>query len=247
MEVQKRYILPLDDASVRDEVERIAARERISVLEASILYNRGLRAHLEIEETMRISLDNMIDPRLMKDAMNAAKHILAAIDAGEKICLYSDYDCDGFGAGVVGYEMMSKGLGADMFIFTNTRDMGYGMNKEDIDKLLAKHPDTKMIVTADNGVVAFEGVEYAKSLGLKVVITDHHQPDVSGKLPDALAVVNPHRFDESYPYRQLCGTGVLWKVLSICYNLKGIPAKQANDLLDIVAVATVADVVPITG
>ena len=246
MEVLKQYVLPLEDADVDKAVNKMASDNKLSKLEAAILYNRGVRTNKDVAECLHITLDNLIDPRLLKDGYAAANVIVDAIKNGEKIALYTDYDCDGWGAAVVGYEML-KNLGADMFIYANTRNMGYGMNRDGVDQIMKSHPDTKLILTADNGIVAFDAVDYANSLGLKVVITDHHQPDMSGRYPNALANVNPHRPDEEYPYHELCGAGVLWKVLQICYYIMGIPAKRANELLDVVAVSTVADVVPITG
>ena len=245
MELMKRFVYPLSEKGVREKVDYFQKETGVSRLECAILVNRGVSLE-EVEELMGLSIDDLIDPRLMKDAAKAADVIVNAIDNHEKIILYSDYDCDGWGAAVVGYNMIQD-MGGDVEIFTNVRSMGYGISKEGVDMVMAKWPTAKVILTADNGIVAFEAIEYANSLGLKTVVTDHHQPSADGKIPNALAVVNPHRADDAYPYENLCGAAVLWKVLSICYYKKGIPFKRANTYLDIVATSTVADVVELRG
>lgn len=245
MEIVKKFVCPIDDADTRKEIAKFASETGLSLLESAILYNRDVALD-EVDDLMSLSVDSLWDARLMLDAFKAAKVIVDCINNGEEICLYSDYDCDGWGAAVTGVGMIRE-MGGKVNVFTNIRSMGYGICKEGIDKVMAKWPNTKLILTADNGIVAFDAIDYANSLGLKTVVTDHHQPDVSGRIPNALAVVNPHRADDSYPYENLCGAGVLWKVLTICYTMKGIPAKKANAYMDIVAVSTVADVVELRG
>ena len=245
MEIMKRFVYPLSDKEVEKRVDEFQKKTGLSRPESAFFVNRGVTVE-EVEEIINCSIDDLIDPRLMKDGVLAANIIDEVVKNGGKTVVYSDYDCDGWGAAIVGYKML-KALGADVELFTNKRSMGYGICKEGIDMVMAKWPDTKLILTADNGIVAFEAIEYANSLGLKVVVTDHHQPDPNGRIPNALAVVNPHRVDDSYPYENLCGAAVLWKVLSICFYKNGIPFKRANEYLDIVAVSTVADVVELRG
>jgi single-stranded-DNA-specific exonuclease len=245
MEITKKFVYPLGEKEVSEKVDELMAKTGLSKLEAAILVNRNVKLE-EVDELINSSVDDLIDPRLMKDAVKAADVIVDAIKNHKKICLYSDYDCDGWGAAIVGYKMI-KEMGGDVEIFINKRSMGYGISAEGVDMVMKKWPDTKVILTADNGIVAFDAIEYANNIGLDVVVTDHHQPDAMGRIPNALAVVNPHRADDTYPYENLCGSGVLWKVLSICYYKMGIPAKRANTYLDIVAIATIADVVELRG
>mgnify|MGYP003303776760 CR=1 FL=1 len=186
-------------------------------------------------------------PQNIAGAMEAATRIADAVQNGEKIALYTDYDADGFGCGVVFTELMRQIPYNDFIVFYNKRHMGFGMNTKGIDIIMERQPDTKLIVTSDNGIVAFEAVEYAKSLGVDVVITDHHIPDESGKLPDAIAVVDPHKDGETCKFQDLCGTGVIFKVMALVFYLLGISSKNLNDVIDIVAVATIADVVPLRG
>ena len=148
----KKFTLPMADHAIAAKVEEMAKKVRISKLEAAILVNRGITIDM-VDETMNISLNDIVDPRLMKDATKAAKAINAAIDNGDPIVLYSDYDCDGWGAAVVGYNMLNT-LGQKVNIYTNTRNMGYGICRAGIDEIMAKWPETKVILTADNGIVA---------------------------------------------------------------------------------------------
>ena len=208
----------------------------------SVLANRNT----DITEMYR-KLNSLQAPQEMRDAVKAALRIIEAIKAGHKIVLYGDYDADGCGCIVIA-KLLFKALGYDNFdTFHNDRWLGFGMNKQGIDSILASNPDVKLIVTADNGIVAFDAVDYANSLGIDVVITDHHIPDASGRLPNAVAVVDPHREDETCEYRDLCGTGVLFKVMALVFHYLGRDVNEVNNVLDFVAVATVGDVVPITG
>lgn len=208
----------------------------------SVLKNRNMTK----EELWR-NMSSIEPPQNIHGAMEAATRIADAVRSGEKIALYTDYDADGFGCGVVFTELMRQIPYNDFIVFYNKRNMGFGMNTKGIDIIMARQPDTKLIVTSDNGIVAFEAVEYAKSLGVDVVITDHHIPDESGKLPDAIAVVDPHKDGETCKFQELCGTGVIFKVMALVFYLLGISSKNLNDVIDIVAVATIADVVPLRG
>ena len=185
-------------------------------------------------------ISDMHDISLLKDGIKATEIIKKSIANNEKIILYSDYDTDGASGAAVAY-MMLKELGAKKVdYYTNNRfKQGYGMCKSGIDEILKKHPDTKLVITIDNGIVAFESAEYLKALGIKLVITDHHE---QGKeLPTADAVVNPKRLDGDYPFDGICGAVVVWKVLRELYEDKN----EANKYLDILAIATVGDVVPL--
>lgn len=239
MELKKQFIYP--DEAVVQQLMRDAS---ISKLEASIMVNRGITDKDAVHSFLDNNLSSLHNPVKMQDAQKAAEIICKHIKAGNHIVVYSDYDADGWGAAVVGHKMLSE-MGATVDIYTNLRDMGYGAKPEGIDEILTMWPDTKLIVTADNGIVAYDAIDYANSKGLEVVVTDHHQPASDGVLPNALANVNPHRADDAYPCDALCGAGVLWKVLTICYVIMGIPSSRAYEVLDIVATATIADVVPL--
>ena len=208
----------------------------------AVLKNRGMTP---VEANKNLA---SVEPaQQLLDALKACERILKAIKNNEMIVLYTDYDADGFGCAVVFVEFM-KELGYDNYaIFHNKRSMGFGMNKNGVEIIMNRYPDVKLIVTSDNGIVAFDAVDYCNDNGIDVVITDHHIPDESGRLPNAVAVVDPHRVDETCEFRELCGTGVLYKVMSLVAYNKGVSFKNLNKILDIVAVATIADVVPLRG
>ena len=130
----------------------------------SVLKNRNMTK----EELWR-NMSSIEPPQNIHGAMEAATRIADAVRNGEKIALYTDYDADGFGCGVVFTELMRQIPYNDFIVFYNKRNMGFGMNTKGIDIIMARQPDTKLIVTSDNGIVAFEAVEYAKSLGVDVV------------------------------------------------------------------------------
>lgn len=246
MDLYKRYIHPASRISEQEEIQRISDNFKISLEQATVLRNRHI-PYESVKTFINPSLDNLWDPRGMQDAVKASKIILKHIDLGQTIGVYTDYDADGCCSGVVAVDMIRK-LGGKGIIYANTRDMGYGICRDGIDNLMTAHPDIKLIVTTDNGIVAFDAIEYAKSkYGLDVVVTDHHQPSPDFTKTKADANVDPHINSDSYKFKDLCGAGVIWKVLSICYNEKHIPFSEAVKEIDVVAFATIADVVPIVG
>lgn len=225
------------------KVKEFAKNTGLNELQAAILLNRGYEE--KDAEVIGYNISALLSPNLMLNAPEAAKQIKTHITNKGKIVLYSDYDADGWGAAIIGLKMIQE-IGGDIEIYINERSDGYGINKKGVDKLLNKWPDTKLILTADNGIVAFEAVDYVKSLGIDIVVTDHHQPSPDGKLPNCICV-NPHIKEDTYPFKDLCGAAVLWKVLTICYFLNGINPEESYKLLDIVTLSTIADVVPLYG
>lgn len=181
----------------------------------------------------------------MLGTSSAVSILKRAILNHERIIIYRDYDCDGISAGAIAMDCLS-GLGAIVDHYANIRGIdGYGMCPAGIDNILAKWPDTKVILTVDNGITAQAGIQHAKETGLTVIVTDHHEP--GDKLPAADAVIDPKQAGEIYPYPHLCGAGVVFKLMLALYAGMGKHIAPVMDELDIVALATVADVVPLTG
>ena len=232
------------DATLREE---FASYDDLT---AALLARRGVATKEEAEHFLNPSYDEHLhDPLLMTDMSKAAKRLGAAIRSGERIAIWSDYDCDGIPGGVLLHDFLQK-AGADFENYIPHRhDEGYGMNVSGIEAL-AKN-GTRLIVAVDAGITDFEPIKRAKELGMDVIITDHHLPGAA--LPDAFAIVNPHaRTDEAYPFRELCGAGVAWKL--VCATLtveptlrEKVPAGWEKWLLDMVGLATIADMVPLTG
>lgn len=186
-------------------------------------------------------------PRINK-AYNADKFIKRvgqAIADKEKICLYSDYDVDGItGASVA--KLMIEELGGVCYVHTNNKKTdGYGINRLGLEKLFTRpeFPDTKLIITIDNGINAVDGINVAQENGLEVIVTDHHEPD---SVNPASIVVDMKQGQDNYSFREFCGCGIIWKLLRELYIDKGLEDESLK-YLDIVALGTVADVVPLIG
>lgn len=180
------------------------------------------------------------DPFLIKDMKKASEIILAAVDEGKKICVYGDYDCDGITATALLYSYLEC-TGADVSYYINQRSEGYGLCADALRRLAEE--GTELIVTVDNGISAIAEAELAKELGIELVITDHHKP--SETLPDAAAVVDPHREDDLSPFKDLCGCGVALKLIAAMDG--GDCASALEQFSDLAAIATIADIVPLNG
>lgn len=210
-----------------------------------ILFRRGFTTNEDIRDILFPSFQKAIRPLTCKDIKPALEVLAAAVKNLEPIVVYRDYDVDGIAAGALAVECLST-LGADVKHYVNRREVdGFGICKNGIDSILRMYPDTKIILTVDNGINGISAIDYANTRGLTVVVTDHHEPgDV---LPPAAAVVDLKRRDEIYPYRDLCGCGLIFRVMLDLYRyMKKDPTPVLNTL-DLVALATVADVVPLTG
>lgn len=184
--------------------------------------------------------DALSDPFLIKDMKKASEIILAAVDEGRKICVYGDYDCDGITATALLYSYLEC-TGADVSYYINQRSEGYGMCADALRRLAEE--GVELIVTVDNGISAIAEAELAKELGMELVITDHHKP--GEVLPDAAAVVDPHREDDLSSFKDLCGCGVALKLIAAMDG--GDCASALEQFSDLAAIATIADIVPLNG
>jgi len=212
-----------------------------------LLYNRGLTDQDKIDEFMHPDYSQDIhDPFLLRDMHKAVSRIQAAISNKEKITVHGDYDADGVSATVVMVTTLRQ-LGGQVDVYIPHRvSEGYGLNKNTVDELKKNHTD--LIITVDCGISNHEEVAYAQKQGMDIIITDHHeQPPV---IPKAQAIINPHVKGEKYPFQELAGVGVAFKLVQAL-----VQADQGNKLkagfekwlLDIVALGTIADCVPLVG
>ena len=184
-------------------ISEIAIGNNISEIVASLLYNRGYRTSDEAGKFLNFGDALMYSPLLLKDVEKAVERIKAAIENNEKIVIYGDYDVDGVTSVTMLY-LYLKNLGAQVsYYIPNRVGEGYGLSNDSIE-LLSTYGVT-LIITVDTGITAVEEVNFASSLGIDVVVTDHHE--CQDKLPDAIAVVNPHRSDCEYPFKSLAGVG----------------------------------------
>src|SRR6185295_6048739 len=184
------------------------------------------------------------DPFLMKDMNVAVARILSAIKKDEQIAVWHDYDCDGIPGGSLLFDFFRR-AGVSVLTYVPERNEGYGLNEEGLQKL--KNDGVSLVITVDCGITDVSEVAFAQTHGIDVIITYHHLPQK--ELPGAIAVLNPHRTDDIYPFKGLCGTGVAFKLVEALIQ-KGnfnLPEGAEKWLLDLVALATVADMVPLVG
>jgi len=215
-----------------------------STITLQLLYNRGLCTEEEIEKFLNPDYENdLYDPFLMKDMEQAVRRIKKAINQKEKIVIYGDYDVDGVTAVAILYKTL-KALKApyiDYYIPDRNKE-GYGLNKEAISQLVEEKID--LIITVDCGITNYEEVELANKMGIETIITDHHL--VVSNLPSALAILNPQRKDDRYPFKELAGVGVAFKLVQA---LLKTPDNHFEPFLkwmmDLVALGTIADNVPL--
>lgn len=223
----------------KDTAAGIAEMHSLDPFTALILTSRGITEYEDVEEFFDSDFA-FCDPYLIRDMDKAVSRINKAIENFEKICVYGDYDADGVTSTALMYSYL-RSAGADVTYYIPDRiSEGYGLNESAVKKIA--EDGTKLIVTVDNGISSAKEVEIAKSLGVDVVITDHHKP--SETLPDAAAVVDPHREDDNLSFREWAGVGVAFKLVS------ALNGGDCIDILsryaDIIAVGTIADVVDLT-
>src|SRR5580704_6974688 len=229
------------------EVSALARALHLAPPAARVLWARGYRDVLDARRFFAPSLDDLHDPYLLKGMPEAVERIHRAIKQNEPILLYGDYDVDGTSSVVI----LKKGIellgGQVTFHVPHRLRDGYGMRSDVVEDAASK--GVKLIVSVDTGIRAGEVVRTASGLGIDVIVTDHHLPEA--ELPPALAVLNPNRRDCSYPDKNLCGAGVAFKLVHALLATLGWPeeklARMLKSFLKLVAVATVADVVPLLG
>ena len=218
----------------------LAAQQKETALLAGILAARGITDPADAL-TLLAGEEELSDPALLTDMEKACQRIWQAIDNGETIVVFGDYDVDGVTATALLYQHL-KGMGAAVKCMLPSREGdGYGLSRNAIQSIHDK--GYRLIVTVDNGISALEEAEFAASLGVDLIVTDHHLPHDT--LPKAVAVVDPRRADDTSPFKGLCGAGVAFK---LCAALDGCPPEEMLDYCgDLAAVGTVADVMPLTG
>ncbi len=210
---------------------------------ARALVLRGVTTFEEARKYFRPSLDEMHDPFLMKDMEQAAERLAEAVLTHEKVLVYGDYDVDGVTSTVMMTSFL-RDLGVDVEFFIPHRSKhGYGLCNAGFD--FARARDCSLVVALDCGITAIEPAAYAKSIGLDLIICDHHT--AIDEIPDAVAVLDPKRPDCEYPYPHLSGCGVGFKLAQATTTLLGEDPEKTKELMDLVAISIAADIVPMTG
>ena len=245
---EKKWILKgSTDLSARTAKEKIAKELGINPIIADLLHTRGYTTPETAKNFLYMENEMLCNPFDMKDMDKAVERVERAIATHERITIYGDYDVDGV-TSVCTLYLYLKSKGADVgYYIPNRAGEGYGVSAGAIDAL--KESGTKLIITVDTGITAIEEVKYAKEIGLDFLVTDHHE--CRADLPDACAVINPHRPDCEYPFKELAGVGVVFKFIS-AYEERacGFSRIEAashifSSYADLVAIGTIADVMPI--
>ena len=216
---------------------------KISSVICNILVQRGIETYEQSKDFFRPQLSQLHDPWLMKDMDKAVERIIRAVNDNEKILVFGDYDVDGTTAVACMYRFLKKIHSEIDFYIPHRYREGYGVSKLGIE--FAKENGFTLIISLDCGIKSIELIQYAKALGIDFVVCDHHLPDE--ELPPAIAILNPKQKDCNYPYKELCGCGVGFKLISALAAQFSLTDEDAFEYLDLVATAIAADIVPMTG
>ena len=223
--------------------ERLSADLEISPLAGRILAGRGIRTAAEARAYIRPSLDSLHDPFLMRDMGAAVDRLERAIEANERIMVYGDYDVDGTTAVALMYSFLRTQTTNLIYYIPDRYTEGYGISTIGIDT--AKEKGCTLVIALDCGIKAVDKIAYANSLGIDFIICDHHTP--GERIPDAVAVLNMKRTDCLYPFKELSGCGVGFKLVQAYAQRKGIDKQEVYKLLPLLAMSIASDIVPLTG
>ena len=228
---------------LKSDVEELSEILAIPMTVATLLLQRGIEDFDSAKDFFRPKWSNLHDPFLMQDMKAAVLRIQSAIENGERVMVYGDYDVDGTSS-VALVSLYLKDKIAELLPYIPDRySEGYGVSEKGIEK--AKAEGISLIISLDCGIKAIEQVNYAKEMGIDFIICDHHLPD--NKIPKAVAVLDPKREDCSYPFKELCGCGIGFKLIQALQMHLGLPDSELSSYLDLVAIAIAADIVPMTG
>ncbi len=239
--MEKRWVLRERGESA--VVKQLAGSLGVSESLANLMVQRNITTPEEASTFFNPSLDYLHDPFLMKDMNIAVDRLSTAIKKNEKILVYGDYDVDGTTAVALVYAFLKNQHSNVEFYIPDRYKEGYGVSFQGID--FAVENNCKVVITLDCGIKAVEKVQYAKTRGIDVIVCDHHYP--GDEIPKAIAVLDPKQPGCSYPYKELSGCGVGFKLIHAYSKIQGIPFSDITHYLDLVAVSIASDIVPITG
>jgi len=226
-----------------NDLKHLSAALNVDMAIANLLIQRGIKTFSEARSFFRPKLTDLHDPFLMKDMDKAVARVKKAIDNDEKVMIYGDYDVDGTTSVALMYSFLKSRLTNIEYYIPDRYMEGYGISRLSID--YASVNQITLVIVLDCGIKAVDKIAYAKELGIDFIICDHHNPDEV--LPDAVAVLDPKQPDCPYPFKELSGCGVGFKLIqAFCMN-QGIPEEVAFELLDLVVVSIASDIVPVIG
>lgn len=243
MDMGKEYKWVLKEEADPEKVNTLSAEVGIDKVLATLLVRRGVETFEQARGFFRPSLDHLHDPFLMKDMDAAVSRLRRAIENSEKILVYGDYDVDGTTAVSLVYSFIRRFTSRVDFYIPDRYDEGYGVSRKGID--WASENSFSLIITLDCGIKATDKVAYAKTKGIDMIICDHHLPEDS--LPEAVAVLDPKRDDCSYPFDDLSGCGVGFKLVQAYSQRYGVPFETLVPLLDLLVVSIASDLVSMVG
>lgn len=239
--MEKRWVLKKKgDAEV---IKRLQEELKISFPLANLLAQRNINNFKEAQDFFRPKLTHLHDPFLMNDMDKAVDRIKKAVLGNEKILIYGDYDVDGTSAVALVYSFFREFYENIDFYIPDRYNEGYGISFKSID--FAKENDFKLVIALDCGIKATEQIKYANSKGIDFIIGDHHRP--GNEMPEAIAILNPKRNDSTYPYTELSGCGIGFKLIQAYAVVNNIHFEEVEKFIDLVAISIAADIVPITG
>lgn len=222
-----------------EKIDKLSKECGLNRILSKLLIARGIESKIEVDKFLNPSIKNICNPFKLKDVDKAIARLEKAKEKNKVIYIYGDYDCDGV-TSTSTLMLGLKRLGFNVKYYIPSRDEGYGLNKNAIYEI---SKSSKVIVTVDCGITSFEEIEYAKSLGVDVIVTDHHE--IKGDIPKAYAVINPKREDNIYKFKNLAGVGTAFMLLYGIYIVEHANMDYLFDLLEIVAIGTLADMVPL--
>lgn len=224
-----------------NKIKEIQEKYQVNQLLATILANRNITEKEEVRLFLEPTRNDFHDPFLITDMKKAVERIIQAIEKQEKVTIYGDYDVDGITSiTVLKSFLQDRGLAVESYI-PNRLEEGYGLNKEAIGKIVKS--GCQLMITVDCGISAIDEINYANSLGIETIVTDHHEP--GNELPHALAVIDNKRKDSKYPFRELAGVGVVFKLIQAIGMTLNLKEEEYLKYLDIVCVGTISDIVPL--
>ena len=224
-----------------NKIEEISKKYNINKLLATILVNRNIINEKDINKFLKPTRNDFHDPFLILDMEKAVERIIQAINKQENVTIYGDYDVDGITSiTVLKSYLQDRGLEVNTYV-PNRLNEGYGLNNNAIDKIAKS--GCKLMITVDCGISAIDEINYATSLGIETIVTDHHEPGED--IPKALAVIDNKRKDSTYPFRELAGVGVVFKLIQAISIKLDLPEEEYLKYLDIVCIGTISDIVPL--
>ncbi|EZL75701.1 single-stranded-DNA-specific exonuclease RecJ [Streptococcus pyogenes ABC020056060] len=236
--IKSKYSWKIKDKKLDDGFFKLAKTKGLTQTAAQLIYERGIRTEEALDEFLTADLSQLHDPYLLHDVAKAVPRIRQAIEEGERILIYGDYDADGMTSASIVKETLDM-MGAEPLVYLPNRFTdGYGPNQS-VYKYFIEQEAVSLIITVDNGVAGHEAIRYAQEQEVDVIVTDHHS--LPEELPEAFAIIHPEHPDADYPFKHLAGCGVAFKLATAL--LESLP----TDCLDLVAIGTIADMVSLTG